>query len=662
MAGRTRRAVLMATATLGAALAAAPAGATHFRYSHISWSAVSGTTIEFTVQSSWRRNETPSFNPCIAPASGASVPCTGAGGLPGVGDVIREDIGDTVLIFGDASTPVGSPTGGLYYLVTSVDPSSNWLFGLALDPASLPAIDTTIQHVYAAPGTYTARIDSCCRISASAPPNAHVNNPDLDYKVETRVAVGLGNGSPLTSMPPIVTCPQNGVCQFLVPATDPDGDPLTFRLSTPTEADGGAWRQPGPTAAPNAASIDPTSGVYTWNTSGATLGGGGLATLYSTQVTIEERDGLGNVKGKVAVDFFIQLVPDVNDPPVFDVPPTPLCGSTVTIAAGTPGGFTVQASDPDAGDTITLNVAGLPPGATMTPSLPAASASPVSSVFAWTPAVAQAGQYVLTFTAADQNLQQALCSITVDVTTECGDGDLDPGEACDPGPDVAGDCCTADCGFETDGTSCGGSPCGGPATCQAGVCAPGAGGGDGDGDGVIDCLDNCPGVPNADQHDLDGDGIGDVCDPDDTPMNVTRLRMKGDRSTNSDNGSVVAKGHFVSTTPADLFTSAQGITFRVRDRLESDVSHAWTTGECQVTAGTGRVRCQSADKRWAADFKPVPQTPTAVRWSFKMKRNPVLAPFKGAITVTLSYGAGIDRVGLIQDCAAKNAAIVCKEF
>jgi hypothetical protein len=38
---------------------------------------------------------------------------------------------------------------------------------------------------------------------------------------------------------------------------------------------------------------------------------------------------------------------------------------------------------------------------------------------------------------------------------------------------------------------------------------------DGDHDGVIDALDNCPMVANADQTDLDGDGAGDACDDDD---------------------------------------------------------------------------------------------------------------------------------------------------
>lgn len=37
---------------------------------------------------------------------------------------------------------------------------------------------------------------------------------------------------------------------------------------------------------------------------------------------------------------------------------------------------------------------------------------------------------------------------------------------------------------------------------------------DADADGVVDSLDNCIEVPNADQLDADGDDVGDACDPD----------------------------------------------------------------------------------------------------------------------------------------------------
>jgi cysteine-rich repeat protein len=41
-----------------------------------------------------------------------------------------------------------------------------------------------------------------------------------------------------------------------------------------------------------------------------------------------------------------------------------------------------------------------------------------------------------------------------EVLTRCGNGMIDPGEDCDPGADVAGDCCSPSCLFETSGTAC----------------------------------------------------------------------------------------------------------------------------------------------------------------------------------------------------------------
>jgi hypothetical protein len=650
-------AALVVTLALGLAT---PARATHFRYGQISWTPISGTKVAFTVQGSWRRNDNPTFNPCVSTTTTSIVPCSGLDGFPLPGDVIREDIGDTQLVFGDSSTPAGSPGGrGLYYLITSVDPTNNWLFGLALDANSLPTVDTTIEHTYATAGTYTARIDSCCRISPTVTPNAHINNPDLDYKVETRVVAGTVNSSPVTTMPPIVICPQDSLCTFVVPATDPDGDPITFRLSTALEADNSNFRQPGPPSAPNSAGIDPLTGIYSWDTAGATLGPVALNTLYSTQVTIEERDGSNVVKGKVAVDFFIQLVPHVNEPPTFSAP---ACGSTINASTGVPLGVNVAASDPDAGDTVTLNVAGLPPGATMTPPLPT-SGNPVSSLLSWTPLVSQAGTYVVNFSATDDSSQQALCPVTIVVLSHCGDGDLDPGEQCDGGA-----CCTADCQLAPDGTVCGGPPvCGGPSTCEAGVCTAGAGALDTDGDGVIDCQDNCPTVANADQSDLDGDGLGDRCDPQDCDLehpgclNITKLVMKGSLGTKP-SGLASIRGDFVTLTP-DHFDPSAGLRVRVKERLETD--YEMTALTC-LSMPDGRARCDeqasTTSPKLKIRIKPLPKSPVSYRFLVKFQKRPEAPPFAEPVTVTLTELArGVDRVGQINDCAAQRSGVRCRE-
>src|SRR6185369_4003 len=134
---------------LAVVLVACVAHATHFRYGHLTWQLVSGTTVEFTLQNVFRRDGNPTVNPCVNPTTNTVIACSGGDGFAAPGDVIRENIGDTRLNFGDGSPTIGSPgNGGLFYLVTSFDPANNWVFGLAIDPAVLPAIDTSIRHTY----------------------------------------------------------------------------------------------------------------------------------------------------------------------------------------------------------------------------------------------------------------------------------------------------------------------------------------------------------------------------------------------------------------------------------------------------------------------------------------------------------------------------------
>src|SRR5438093_1232313 len=78
--------------------------ATHFRYGHISWTPVSGNTVEFTIQNSFRRSFLGELTyACIDPATLAAVPCSAADGLPGPGDVFQETIGLTQFLTGDGS-------------------------------------------------------------------------------------------------------------------------------------------------------------------------------------------------------------------------------------------------------------------------------------------------------------------------------------------------------------------------------------------------------------------------------------------------------------------------------------------------------------------------------------------------------------------------------
>ena len=73
-------------------------------------------------------------------------------------------------------------------------------------------------------------------------------------------------------------------------------------------------------------------------------------------------------------------------------------------------------------------------------------------------------------------------------------------------------------------------------------CPSGGGSGDNDDDGVLDTLDNCPLVPNANQLDTDLDGEGDVCDNDDDGDGVNdgadncQLLPNADQTDTDDDG------------------------------------------------------------------------------------------------------------------------------
>ena len=364
--------------------------ASHFRYGHLTWkpnTSVSPTTAEFTLVAAYRWN---------------------SAGSPAVGDIITETLGETKLFFGDGnSTPI------LAFLVISIDPSNNWFLGVALEPGS--STKTTIDYTYATAdntGTpWLASVFSCCRTFLEQ------NNPNEYYRVSTLVELGSNNKSPISSLPAIVNLVQSSTASFFVPAADSDPNTtLTFRLATASEAGGGTFSQPA------GLSINSVTGLVSWDTTATVLGA-----LYSCQVIIEDRDASTTaLRTQVAIDFLIEIVscPSGNVAPSFG-PTSPTCGTTQTAVVGSPFSFTVDASDPDAGDLVTLNTGGVPTGASMTPGLPVTT-NPVSSVFSWTPIITDVGSHVVTFSATDICGAQTLCSYTVNVTA-CPNISVDAG-------------------------------------------------------------------------------------------------------------------------------------------------------------------------------------------------------------------------------------------
>jgi hypothetical protein len=408
----TLRTLVVSLLIFGACSASALAGPT-FKGGRVTWKSASTLRIDFSIQGSWRRDVYNSGNgQCINPLTLGVVACSGSDGLPDVGDVILENVGGTTFNAGDGTT-IGSPLGSLLYLVTSVDRSANLIYGSALDPAALPAIDVNVTHTYEEAGVYRAFLSGSDRMGAVESTSMHINNAGQAYRLETLVNVGaVKSASPLAAAAPIVKCAIDAACSFPIAAVDTTGSGLQFRLSSDFEAGSeGQFVQPGPPHGTEA-SIN-AAGVFTWDTTGATLAPAGSRTFYSTQVTIESLTPAitgtipppitgpapvtDTIASKIALDFLIELVEASGAAPVFGA------GAIEEVSHATVGKrlrLSVDASDDDPGQTVTLNAYGLPGGAALDTN---GRRGRVRGVLTWTPTAEQIGNHQITFVATDSS-------------------------------------------------------------------------------------------------------------------------------------------------------------------------------------------------------------------------------------------------------------------
>ncbi len=98
-------------------------------------------------------------------------------------------------------------------------------------------------------------------------------------------------------------------------------------------------------------------------------------------------------------------------------PPTIQCPGPLMASVGVPISFQVCASDPDAGDIVTITASNVPAGMTFTPPLPA-SGNPICVTVDWTPAANQTGVFSVVFTVTDQSQLSSTCTVTI-TSAEC---------------------------------------------------------------------------------------------------------------------------------------------------------------------------------------------------------------------------------------------------
>ena len=319
--------------------------ASHFRYGDISYrvdtSDPTGRTIIFKANTGWASNGTPSLS-------------------------YKLNNGSNVYMGYMSNTPTGSANGANYYT-------------------------HELSFTFPTNGSYKVFYSSGNKIYGLQ------NNANGYWYVYTTLNIGSGNSSPVTSLPAIVNVQTgiNGV--FNVPAADPDGNSVTYRLAT--NADGWIGAQP------NGFSIS-ANGQATFNTVGKSVG-----QLWNAAVVITDSNG-----AEILVDFIIAITQQSN-PPEWDysVGKTPADGYSYQSSPGQLITFPLEAFDTDSGSTVSISASGMPIGASVSPSFGTAG-NPISHVFSWTPSVGQFGQFLINFTAQDDNGVTVSTSVSINVS------------------------------------------------------------------------------------------------------------------------------------------------------------------------------------------------------------------------------------------------------
>lgn len=194
-------------------------------------------------------------------------------------------------------------------------------------------------HTYTGGGPFTVSWTSCCTLSTLR------NSPDSSLRTTTVINLGDGNRhSPVSLVSPIVHLPAGGLHSFRIPATDPDGDNVSFRLASVDES---------LVTQPTGMQIDERTGVVTWDTTGRSNG------LWMATVVMTDTAGASTMN-----TFLINLGGTSSAPPTwveegtFATPPD---RANFSVKPGDTFPLVIAAEDPD-GQPVTITPLNSPPG------------------------------------------------------------------------------------------------------------------------------------------------------------------------------------------------------------------------------------------------------------------------------------------------------------
>ena len=183
------------------------------------------------------------------------------------------------------------------------------------------------------------------------------------------IAVSRANRSPRIDSVPVTTAREQVPYSYQVHATDPNGDRITYALTT----------------GPSGMTVDPTSGLVSWTPPAHP------PSSVHVVVAASDESGASDVQ---AFDIAVASLPAANQPPRITSAPVTAGEATESYV------YDVQANDGDAGDVLTFSLAQAPPGMTI---------AAASGLISWTPSATETGLFTVTVRVSDgkESAQQA---------------------------------------------------------------------------------------------------------------------------------------------------------------------------------------------------------------------------------------------------------------